>query len=97
MEGWRYPLLRWWSYGLARGRTTPVEYQSPPWGAGSPATGWSSMPAAAVLLGGFGLTPRGRPIRPPWGDSVLRDVTVGGRPATLVVQGHALEVRRHAE
>jgi glycogen debranching enzyme len=95
--GWRYPLLRWWSYGLARGRTTPVEYQSPPWGAGSAATGWSSMPAAAVLLGGFGLTPRGRPTRPPWGDSVLRDVTVGGRPATLVVQGHALEVRRHAE
>ena len=95
MDGWRYPLTRWWEVGLEKGRTTPVEYASPPWPAGSPATGWSSMPAAAVLLGGYGLAPDRRPVRPPWGDSVLRDVLVGGRRATLTVRGHALEVHRH--
>ncbi len=97
MEGWRYPLTRWWEVGLAHGRTTPVEYQSPPWPAGSPATGWSSMPAAAVLSGGYGLRPNRRPIHPPWGDSVMRNVLVGGRRATLVTRGHALEVHRHDE
>lgn len=95
IDGWRYPLTRWWEVGLAHGRTTPVEYQSPPWPAGSPATGWSSMPAAAVMSGGYGLRPARRPIHPPWGDSVLRDVLVGGRRATLITRGHALEVHRH--
>jgi len=97
MEGWRYPLTRWWEVGLAHGRTTPTEHQSPPWPAGSPATGWSSMPAAAVLSGGYGLRPNRRPIRPPWGDSVLRNVLVDGRRTTLVTRGHALEVHRHDE
>lgn len=95
LDGWRYPLTRWWEVGLAAGRTTPGEYHSPPWPAGSRATGWSSMPVAAALLAGYGLTPDGRPVRPPWGDSVLRDVRVGGRPATLVTRGHSLEVQRH--
>ena len=65
--GWRYPLTRWWAVGLAQGRATPVEYDSPPYGAGSPSNAWSSMPAAALLLGGFGLTPAGGARRPPWG------------------------------
>ena len=65
--GWRYPLTRWWAVGLAQGRATPVEYASPPFGAGSPSNAWSSMPAAALLLGGFGLTPAGGARRPPWG------------------------------
>jgi hypothetical protein len=65
--GWRYPLTRWWAVGLAQGRATPVEYWSPPYGAGSPSNAWSSMPAAAMLLGGFGLTPAGGARRPPWG------------------------------
>ncbi len=95
LDGWRYPLTRWWEVGLARGLSTPVEYHSPPWPPGSPATGWSSMPTAAVLLGGYGLRPEGRPVRPPWGDATLRGVRVGGRPADLIVRGHALEVRRH--
>jgi hypothetical protein len=95
LDGWRYPLTRWWEVGLARGLATPVEYHSPPWPPGSPATGWSSMPAAAVLLGGYGLRPDGRPVRPPWGDATLRGVRVGGRPAALITRGYALEVRRH--
>jgi hypothetical protein len=65
--GWRYPLTRWWAVGLAQGRATPVEYFSPPYGPGSPSNAWSSMPAAAMLLGGFGLTPAGGARRPPWG------------------------------
>ncbi len=65
--GWRYPLTRWWAVGLAQGRATPVEYYSAPYGTGSPSNAWSSMPAAALLLGGFGLTPAGDARRPPWG------------------------------
>jgi glycogen debranching enzyme len=65
--GWRYPLTRWWALALERGRATPFEYWSPPYGEGSPSNAWSSMPAAALLLGGFGLTPAGGARRPPWG------------------------------
>ena len=49
IAGWKYPLLRWWEYGLARGWTSPVEYFSPPYGRGSLLQGWSSMPAAVAL------------------------------------------------
>jgi hypothetical protein len=52
------------AYGLDAGRATPVEYAAPPWPAGSPSNAWSSMPAAAMLLGGFGLTPAGACGRP---------------------------------
>lgn len=49
MNGWQYPLLRWWEYGLAQGWTSPVEYYSPRFGRGSLLQGWSSLPAAAAL------------------------------------------------
>jgi hypothetical protein len=65
--GWRYPLTRWWALALERGRATPFEYWSPPYGEGSPSNAWSSMPAAALLLGGFAVTPAGGARRPPWG------------------------------
>lgn len=86
LPGWRYPLARWWSYGLARGWSTPSEYQAPPWGRGSPATGWSSMPAAAMVLGGFGLTPAGAAKPPPWGASELRGLRLRGAPARVTVR-----------
>ncbi|MBW6455316.1 MAG: hypothetical protein K0A98_05475, partial [Trueperaceae bacterium] len=41
--GWRYPLTRWWALALERGRATPFEYWSPPYGEGSPSNAWSSM------------------------------------------------------
>lgn len=49
MDGWEYPLLRWWSYSLEKGWTSPVEYYSPSYGRGSLLQGWSSMAAAAAL------------------------------------------------
>jgi hypothetical protein len=79
LGGWRYPLTRWWTYGLAQGRAAPVEYASPPFAAGSASCGWSAMPAAAMLFGGYGLTPSGPTRRPPWGPATLRVRTADGR------------------
>jgi hypothetical protein len=91
-RGWRYPLTRWWRYSLAQGWPAPVEYYAPPWGVGSRLNGWSSMPAAAMLLGGFGLTPAGGYQRPPWGRCALSGVRLGGKRAQLVVTDNAVEV-----
>jgi hypothetical protein len=79
LGGWRYPLTRWWTYGLAQGRAAPVEYASPPFAPGSASCGWSSLPAAALLFGGYGLTPGGATRTPPWGPATLRTRTVDGR------------------
>ena len=49
LDGWRYPLVRWWETCLRRGWLGAVEYHSPPWGRGSLLQGWSSLPAAMVL------------------------------------------------
>ncbi len=87
LGGWRYPLTRWWTYGLSQGRAAPVEYASPPFAAGSASCGWSAMPAAAMLLGGYGLTPAGATRCPPWGPATLRTRTADGRH--LVVRHEA--------
>ncbi|MDF1521573.1 MAG: trehalase family glycosidase [Trueperaceae bacterium] len=79
LGGWRYPLTRWWTYGLAQGRAAPVEYASPPYAPGSPSNAWSAMPAAAMLFGGYGLTPAGTTRRPPWGPATLRVRAADGR------------------
>ncbi|MDM9623873.1 GH116 family glycosyl hydrolase [Rhizobium sp. S96] len=49
LDGFEYPLLRWWETCLEQGWMGAVEYFSPPWGRGSLLQGWSSMPAAAAL------------------------------------------------
>jgi glycogen debranching enzyme len=49
LDGWRYPLLRWWEYALAQGWAGAVEYASPPFGRGSLLQAWSSLPAAIAL------------------------------------------------
>ena len=90
-DGWRYPLTRWFEYGLERGWPTPVEYYAPPWGRGSPLNGWSSMPAAAMLLGGFGLRPEGGARVPPWGECVLNGVLMGGRRTSVTIRDGRVE------
>jgi hypothetical protein len=90
-QGWRYPLTRWFEYGLERGWPTPVEYFSPPWGRGSPLNGWSSMPAAAMLFGGFGLRPEGGARVPPWGDCVLNGVLLDGHRTNVTVKAGRVE------
>jgi hypothetical protein len=86
LPGWRYPLTRWWSYGLARGWATPVEYYSPPYGPGSPNNAWSAMPAAAMMLGGLALTPSGGVAVPPWGACVLQRALPDGRRQRVTVR-----------
>lgn len=93
--GWRYPLVRWWEYGLALGWPAPVEYHSPPWPPGSIVNGWGAMPAAAMLLGGLGLSPAGPPKTPPWGDCRLEGVTVAGQQTDVNVQDGKVEVSTH--
>lgn len=60
-KNWEYPLTRWWEYSLNARWLTPVEWYTPEpeerartWGFKQ---GWSSMPGAALLLGGFGFWP----------------------------------------
>ena len=49
LDGWRYPLTRWWEICLANGWLGAVEYFAPPWGRGSLLQGWSGLPAAVAL------------------------------------------------
>ncbi len=85
---WRYPLERWWTYSLDQYWFTPTEYYAPPYDApgvrqSAPLYAWSSMPAAAMILGGFGFWPNlaGDIVLrvPPWGDSRLNGVHFRGR------------------
>ncbi len=92
LGGWRYPLTRWWTYGLARGWATPVEYHAPPYAPGSPSNAWSSMPVAAMLLAGFGLTPAGGARRPPWGACRLTRRLPDGQLQRLCVHDDRMEV-----
>ena len=87
LPGWRYPLTRWWTYGLQQGWATPVEYYAPPFARGSPSNAWSAMPVAAMLLGGFALTPSGGVRAPAWGASVLRRTLADGRRQRVIVHG----------
>jgi hypothetical protein len=88
-EDWRYPLLRWWEYGLERNWLTPAEVYSAYYPDGRALEedfglrqAWSSMPGAAIILGGFGFWPDldgsvgvGAP---PWGDSSINGILCRG-------------------
>jgi hypothetical protein len=88
-EDWRYPLLRWWEYSLERNWLTPAEVYSayhPDGRALEDDLGlrqaWSSLPGAAIVLGGFGFWPDldgsvgvGAP---PWGDSAINGILCRG-------------------
>ena len=50
LDGWRYPLMRWWESCLANGWAGAVEHFSPPFGRGSLLQAWSSLPAAVALM-----------------------------------------------
>ena len=90
-DDWEYPLTRWFTYGLERQWLTPVEYFDPVYGKGSDLQGWSGMPAAAVLLGGLGLTPplNGEiaPEAPLWGDTTVRGIRYRGDSYTYSATG----------
>ncbi|MGL3608678.1 amylo-alpha-1,6-glucosidase [Rhizobium sp. G187] len=49
LEGWDYPMLRWWQTSLDNGWIGSVEYFAPPFGRGSLLQGWTGMSAAAIL------------------------------------------------
>lgn len=93
---WRYPLERWWSYSLDQYWFTPSEYYSPPYDApgvrqSASLYSWSAMPAAAIILGGFGFWPNlaGDVVLrvPPWGDSRLNGVRFRGRTYDVEARG----------
>lgn len=56
-EDYEYALTRWFDYSVEQGWFTPVEYYSPAYGRGSNLQAWSSMPAAAMVMGGFNFIP----------------------------------------
>jgi hypothetical protein len=83
-DGWRYPLTRWFQVSLEHGWLTPVEYYGPVYGKGSNLQGWSSMPAAAMLMGGIGFQPRLDQDYlqlkiPPWGKFSMKHIHFRGR------------------
>jgi hypothetical protein len=47
-----YILTRWWSYSLAHGWLTPIEYYSPAYPPGGMLQAWSAMPALPFLSSG---------------------------------------------
>jgi glycogen debranching enzyme len=49
LDGWEYPMLRWWQTSLENGWIGSVEYFAPPFGRGSLLQGWTGMSAAAIL------------------------------------------------
>ncbi|WP_425298969.1 amylo-alpha-1,6-glucosidase [Rhizobium sullae] len=49
LDGWDYPMLRWWRTSLENGWIGSVEYFAPPFGRGSLLQGWTGMSAAAIL------------------------------------------------
>ncbi|SIQ43873.1 hypothetical protein SAMN05880590_104110 [Rhizobium sp. RU35A] len=49
LDGWDYPLTRWWRTSLENGWIGSVEYFSPPFARGSLLQGWTGMHAAAIL------------------------------------------------
>lgn len=49
LDGWDYPMLRWWMTSLEQGWIGSVEYFAPPFGRGSLLQGWTGMHAAAIL------------------------------------------------
>lgn len=49
LDGWDYPMLRWWETSLENGWIGSVEYFAPPFGRGSLLQGWTGMSAAAIL------------------------------------------------
>jgi hypothetical protein len=87
--GWRYPLTRWWAVRPRAGRTTPVEYASPPFAPGSPSNAWSAMPVAAMLLGGFGFTAERRRAACPRGATADRRDPSPAAAATRPRDGRA--------
>ncbi len=89
-SNWKYPLTKWWEYGLSQGWAEPVEYYSPPWGRGAMLQAWSSMPAAAIIQGGFGFHPERKIRIPPWGESILRSVKMHGQEFVIKISGNQL-------
>ncbi len=102
--GWRYALERWWTYGLAQYWFTPTEHYAPPYDAPSVRRGtalyaWSAMPAAAMVLGGFGFWPNlaGEMVLrvPPWGDSRLNGIRFRGETYDVEAQSDVVTVYRN--
>lgn len=98
---WRYPLERWWSYSLDQYWFTPTEYYSPPYDApgvrqSASLYSWSAMPAAAMILGGFGFWPNlaGDVVLrvPPWGDSRLNGIRFRGRVYDVEARGNVVSL-----
>lgn len=104
--GWRYALERWWTYGLEQYWTTPVEYYAPPYDApgvrqSAHLSAWSAMPAAAIVLGGFGFWPNlaGEVVLrvPPWGDSRLHGVRFRGETYDIIARNGVVTLLQEGE
>lgn len=99
---WQYALTRWWRYSIAHNWLTPVEFTAPPrYSRGSLLQGWSAMPAAAMILGGFGfwpnLTGNLKLKTPPWGDCRLTGIRFRDKVYDLEVTRGKLKVWKNGK
>lgn len=96
-EDWYYPLTRWFTYSLENNWFTPVEYYGPVYGKGSDLQGWSAMPAASILMGGFGFKPDLNSDsvtlkHPKWGDTIFNNIQFRGKNYNFKVTKNRLKV-----
>ncbi len=105
-DSWRYALERWWTYGLAQYWFAPVQWYAPPYDApglrqSDALFAWSAMPAAAMVLGGFGVWPNlaGAVVLrvPPWGDSRLNGVRLRGETYDIEARADRITVYQRGE
>jgi len=86
---WEYPLTRWWEHSLESNWLTPVEHYQPEFPHGGLRQAWSSMPAAAMILGGFGFWPGLYETihikSPAWGDSEINGIKYRGHSYDIIV------------
>lgn len=93
---WEYPLTTWWKKSIENYWLTPVEYYQPKYPEGGFKQAWSSMPAAALIMGGFGFAPHlvdNKELKnPPFGNSSIKGLIYKGHIFDIIYQDNVLNV-----
>jgi hypothetical protein len=101
LPDWRYALDRWFTYGLGQYWFTPRQWYAPPYEAQGLLYSQGAMPAAAMVLGGFGVWPNvaGEVVLrvPPWGDSRVNGVRLRGETYDVQAVGRNVTLWLHGE
>lgn len=96
---WEYPIKRWWEKSLENYWLTPVEYYQPEYPEGGFKQAWSSMPAAALIMGGFGFAPHlinnNKLKIPSFGNAEVKGLKYRGYTFDIIYKDGSLSVYRN--